>query len=429
MNTNLSPLKPDSATPLGAAISIAQMVARDAWWADDCCNWIGAKESAPTSLISHKIESCNLSLYDGVAGIALFLGCVARLAHDEILNWVLRGSLNTLRRATAENGDYTHGAHNGSAGIAWVLLTLGELNGDGGLIELALKILLRMPADLDKDTRLSIADGAAGTALVSYLIGTKYGHPALIDRSFVLARRIQEAILSARHGCLGPARPEFRSYGYSHGLGGIQLCTTLLLNAEGLSRSSGLLEPDATLSQALQSDEELVYHMPTRHAGTNGWCNGTIGDLFALQQELVLTPETSPEVQRKLFVGLQALSGQNVSLDHFNLCHGVLGVAEIITACSRVVPSEAVVNVSSTLCSSIIQNMVYFGSPWLRDGERAEMPYGLMNGIVGAGYFLLRQHSAIDSPFVLALGVSGPPKAVGIPGLAGTTAAEGVSRA
>ena len=82
---------------LTAASSIADRIVDDAVWHGDRCNWTGAvvDPALPWRL---KYRALEPNLYDGVAGVGLFLAQLAVVNGDEA---VRRTALGALRQAIA----------------------------------------------------------------------------------------------------------------------------------------------------------------------------------------------------------------------------------------------------------------------------------------------------------------------------------------
>ena len=78
---------------LEAAARIGRRLCRDAVWHDGRCNWLGwAMEPHGGQWVS-VYRAMGVSVYDGAAGIGLFLARLARLADDPIITTTAVGAL------------------------------------------------------------------------------------------------------------------------------------------------------------------------------------------------------------------------------------------------------------------------------------------------------------------------------------------------
>ena len=103
---------------LAAAESIGRRVLADAVWHDGRCGWVGAVAN-PAEPWRPKYQALEASLYDGTAGVGLFLAQLAAVTGDEAVHRTALGALRHAIEAASEMpvsaGD---GLHAGTLGIA-----------------------------------------------------------------------------------------------------------------------------------------------------------------------------------------------------------------------------------------------------------------------------------------------------------------------
>ena len=112
---------------LDAAASIGQRISADAVWHEGRCNWTGVvvDPALPWRL---EYRALGPSLYDGAAGIGLFLAQLAALTGDAEARRTAIGALRqAIARAAAMPLDARDGCHAGSLGIAWAAVRAAEL--------------------------------------------------------------------------------------------------------------------------------------------------------------------------------------------------------------------------------------------------------------------------------------------------------------
>ena len=104
---------------LAAAVRIGRRLCRDAVWHDGRCNWLGwAMEPHGGQWVSAH-RAMGVSVYDGSAGIGLFLARLARLSDDPIIAATAVGALAQALASVNEQvaaGDY--GFYAGLSGVA-----------------------------------------------------------------------------------------------------------------------------------------------------------------------------------------------------------------------------------------------------------------------------------------------------------------------
>ena len=115
---------------LAAAVSIADRIVADAVWHGDRCNWTGAvvDPALPWRLEYRALEP---NLYDGAAGVGLFLAQLAVVNGDGAVRRTARGALRqAIARAPALPPGRRDGFHAGVLGIAWAAAHAARLLDD-----------------------------------------------------------------------------------------------------------------------------------------------------------------------------------------------------------------------------------------------------------------------------------------------------------
>ena len=104
---------------LAAADQIGRRLCRDAIWADGQCNWLGWSMDFRGGQWVPAYRAMSSLLYDGTAGIGLFLARLAHLTADAITRTTATGALAqalSMVERLAEAGEY--GFYSGLSGIA-----------------------------------------------------------------------------------------------------------------------------------------------------------------------------------------------------------------------------------------------------------------------------------------------------------------------
>ena len=87
---------------LEVAHCIGRRLCRDALWADRRCNWLGWSLERNRHYWTPTFRAQGVTLYDGTAGIALFLSWLVRFTGDPLARATLAGALNRLERSLTD---------------------------------------------------------------------------------------------------------------------------------------------------------------------------------------------------------------------------------------------------------------------------------------------------------------------------------------
>jgi lantibiotic biosynthesis protein len=113
---------------LDAALRIGRRLCRDAIWSNGRCNWLGwAMEPRGGQWVT-VYRTMGSLVYDGTAGIGLFLARLAHATQDPIICTTAKAALAqalTSVDALSTAGEY--GFYSGLSGIAWCCAESGAL--------------------------------------------------------------------------------------------------------------------------------------------------------------------------------------------------------------------------------------------------------------------------------------------------------------
>src|SRR5690606_15219960 len=117
------------------------------------------------------VRELGWSLYDGRAGIALFLAAAARATDDAETRRVAEDSAAALVRQLgvrqcALSASMGIGGGTGVGGVVYALTRLANLLNDDALLDAALKAVRAIPLErIEADRKLDVMDGTAGLLL------------------------------------------------------------------------------------------------------------------------------------------------------------------------------------------------------------------------------------------------------------------------
>jgi len=352
-------------------------------------------------------------LYDGVSGVALFLGYLAAATGEERYSVLARAG---LRAARLELKDFpeavsTIGGFGGLGGVIHTLVHLGALWRDGELIEEARAAVNRLPALVERDEYLDIIGGAAGCIGILLSLQRHAPSPAVL----AVAKQCGERLLATARpadqgsGWLTKVAKERPLSGFSHGAAGIAWALLRLADVTGEERfrQAGLqgIAYERTLFSPEQGNWwDLRYVAEgTSQACAAAWCHGAPG--IGLSRLDLLGSLDDDIVRQEIQVAVKATVRFGFG-DNHSLCHGDLGNLELLSSVARTLGDSALRTMVAGVARAILDDVRVTG--W-RCGNpmRVESP-GLMTGLAGIGYGLLRLADPERVPSILLLE---PPRA------------------
>jgi type 2 lantibiotic biosynthesis protein LanM len=391
---------------LSSARTVAQELIDTAIHGEDDVTWIGLEHFGEGTW---DLAPVGVDLYGGLAGISLFLAFAGKILQDDAITSLARKSATGIvrhsQRFSSELPEI--GAFVGWGGILLTLTQLARLWNDDELLTQA-ENLVKVIADLiAEDENYAIYDGAAGA--IAPLLGfyqVTSSNSALDtavacgDHLLASAQKMETGLGWAvpRHG----PRPLL---GFAHGTAGIASALLKLAQIAGHQRfvdaaHQAMAYERRLFSSQAQNWPDLRHIDPEEEPEKYpiAWCHGAAGVGLARLQSLALLDDQrlSAEIQSALYTATNHGFGQNHSL-----CHGDMGLLELLLVAHQTTGNKQITNLLNQRVASILESIDRDG--WQCGGPMAvEMP-GLMIGIAGIGYQLLRLADPRHIPSILLL--------------------------
>lgn len=403
---------------LNAARSIGDRLETLALRGESDASWIGL------TLVDDRhwtLTPLGADFYDGLPGVIFFLAYLGEIAQDPRYTQLSRAALNTLQRILAQNQSWITqiGGFSGWGGIIYCFSHLGTLWHQPELIDRAEEYVTLLPELIDRDRNFDIIGGAAGC--IGGLLALYSVRPS--EQTLNVAMQCGEHLIThaqqLEQGC-GWHNPKINSKpltGFSHGNAGIAWALLELAALSGAERFRNIALDAIAYERSLFSPQKLNWpdlrefetavrngssespaEMPEHRSFMNAWCHGAPGiglaRLHCLQH--LNDSETSIEIKTALQTTLNRGFGYNHSL-----CHGDLGNLELLLQANKILgePQWQVQcdRIAATILGSIDRDGWLCGIPL-----EVESP-GLMTGLAGIGYGLLRLAAPDRLPSVLVL--------------------------
>jgi len=345
-------------------------------------------------------------LYLGNSGIALFLAQLGAVTGDPRFTRLARAATVTLRAQIA-HGDKLVDAVGGFAGwgaIVHTLAHLGALWQDESLLDTAEQVAAPLSPQIDADEYSDVVGGAAGCLVA--LLGLHSLRPS--GPALALAVRCGERLLACArpmdHGLgwileLAGVRP---LAGFSHGAAGISWALLQLAAATGDDRfghaAREALEYERSLYRASGGWPDLRFGAPAEQHSMCAWCHGAPGVAFGRLDSLRFLDDAA--MREDIATAVDATLAGGFGKGH-SLCHGDLGNLEILALAAELVGTPGLAGRVGRLTGGVLESIREHGWRFGLLGL-GEVP-GLMLGLAGIGYGLLRLAEPERVPSVLRL--------------------------
>jgi type 2 lantibiotic biosynthesis protein LanM len=402
--------RPDRPTPqelVTAARALGDRLSTLAVHGEDDVTWIGLNYMNEGNAA---VKPLDRDLYDGISGVALFLAYLGAMTGEgRFTTLAQRAMTNVLRgiegdRSGSRSTLPLTGAFCGWGGVIYTLTHLSSLWAKPALVDEAEKLVGLLPALIDQLEELDIIGGAAGC--IGALLALYRAAPS--DRTLAAAVRCGNRL---RDGIQLNKQAELLT-GFSHGAAGMAWALLELASVAGEERFRGtaleLIEWERSLFNTEKKNwpdlrDRQSPGLPAGPSGTGepgfcvAWCHGAPGIGLARLRSLPHLDDA--QTRAEIDAALETTLTQGFGLNH-SLCHGDLGNIELLVYASRRLDPRWEVE-AGRLASTILDGIQARG--WLCGVPLEVETPGLMTGLAGIGYELLRLADPIRVPSVLAL--------------------------
>ncbi len=403
---------------IDAAARIARRLCRDALWHGQECNWLGwaVDVFGRNWSVVYKAQSPNL--YDGTAGIALFLARIHRLTGEELFAETAIGALNHSFAALPSLPEEVRcGVYSGGLGIAWAAAAAGDALGDERIVRRALREAAGMGRATDQAPWLDVLGGAAGA--IQALLELDLPQQAREHGARLLQAAVRGA--SGTSWDTMPGQTTAHLCGYGHGAGGIACALLELWSATGEKRYRDTALDAFRYERSHYSAEHRNWpdlrdvspylpaqpQAPAQQVYAMGWCHGAPGiglsrlrahQLLpgdaAIAGELDAALATTAEACRKWV----AMPGSGLCL-----CHGLGGNADLLIAAATALGRPELRAAAEEAARGVIAQIVPNDLPWPCGVNGGGETPNLMLGLAGIGYFFLRLYDSAEVPSLLLM--------------------------
>jgi class II lanthipeptide synthase len=397
---------------LDAAEAIGRDIVADAIWHDGRCSWVGVAAD-PKDAWQPEYRALDGNLYDGTAGVGLFLAELATLTGDAAAR---RTSVGAMRHAMSRAPSSARpGFHAGSLGVAWAVAVVAVLLGEDELDEGA-RVLPAAARPLT-DGCSDVVLGSAGSAVARLLLAEMFEDPGLLDEAVTTGEQVLERATVGPHGwswaAPGP-RTRHHLCGLSHGAGGIGWALIELFASTGDDRFLGGAEGAFAYERSWMHEASGTWpdlriggqrrggrRFPSPVRAT--WCHGEAGiALTRLRAIGVLGPGSYGEEARIALDTTERhlVAAMPYDIDDLTLSHGLSGAADVLLSDGRFDAPRELGHVA-------IER--YRSTGWPCGSGGGTTP-ALFRGTSGIGWWFLRLHAPTrPSPLTLPMRLTEAP--------------------
>jgi type 2 lantibiotic biosynthesis protein LanM len=345
------------------------------------------------------------SLAEGSLGIALFLAMLGRAAGEPSYTRLAEVAFaSALREDTASARARSIGAFEGAGGALFVAAHLRALWG-GSVATAPLESALdAMEAAIADDDDLDVIGGAAGAIRSLLAVAIADGNGRAADLAVACGDHLlaRSEVVGDGVGWRLPASNASPLAGYAHGASGIASSLLALADYSGEARF-------AAVAQRAFAYERSLYCKTTRNwsdervdaspgaVGSVAWCHGAAG--IGLARVQALRASDDARLVADLNAAVETTRARGFGASHC-LCHGDLGNLELLFADAERRKDPAAKGHARRLATTIAASVR--AKPLCGNPHRIETP-GLLSGIAGIGYGLLRVADPRGVPSILTL--------------------------
>jgi type 2 lantibiotic biosynthesis protein LanM len=374
-------------------------------------SWIGLTS---TTKDHWSLAPLGMDLYDGIPGVALFLAYLGAVTQEGRYTALAQAALGTLRRQIERNpaGVATIGGFVGWGGVIYTLTHLATLWDQPALLAEAEAIVDRVPDLVGQDKQLDTIGGGAGCigSLISLYRCAKS------DRTLAAAVQCGDWLIACAQqmehgiGWIPPGTGTKPLTGFAHGGAGIAWALLELAAITGEERFRAaaraaidyersvfspkagnwpdLRDQDTFLGQAANGEDSFMV----------AWCHGAPGIGLARLQALPHLENVA--ICEEIYTALNTTLAQGFGRNH-SLCHGNLGNLELLLKASETLDDPQWCAQVNRLAAIILESIDRDG--WICANPLGTESPGLMTGLAGIGYELLRVAEPKRVPSVLLL--------------------------
>lgn len=379
--------------------------------------WIGVLQTNGGHL---SLASLGVDLYDGLPGIVLFLATLDAITQQKRYSSLVEAALTTLQRhiKPGKSSLKSIGGFDGWGGLIYSLTHLSQLWNKPELLAEAEEIVNFLPPLIEQDKGLDIIWGAAGCIISLLRLYRCSPSESTLAAAIKCGEHLIAKAQSMTQGIawVTPMPVTQPLTGLAHGAAGIAWALLELCDLTGekryrtaaikaISYERSLFRPEVSNWPDFRNFTDTVLaDKDNQHTCATAWCHGAPG--IGLARLLSLAYLDDDKIRSEINTALHTTLAHGFGSNH-SLCHGDLGNLEFLLQASQILDDPQWKSYVERLAAIILESIERHG--WLCGVPLGVETPGLMTGLAGIGYQLLRLAEPERVPSVLALE---PPKLI-----------------
>lgn len=357
------------------------------------------------------VGPAGLDLYTGTAGIGLFLAHLGPMLGDERVTALARKAAATLQHASERLRPMGTllGGFEGWGSILYGLVNLGVILDEPAAIEQARSLLSVLPDLIAQDEHLDIVSGAAGCIGSLLALHRHAPDPEALAIAVACGEHLLGKAVASGAGLAWPTQLAVQHplMGFAHGTTGIAWSLLALSAETGETRFQEAAARAIAYERAHFVAEPgdwpdlRAEQLPPRF--TPSWCHGAPG--IGLARIHALRHLDDPGLRDEVRAAATATLAHGFGHNHC-LCHGDLGNLEFLRAASEALAEPALEAATARAQATILVGLE--SHDWRCATPAHVHAPGLMIGLAGIGYGLLRLAAPSRVPSVLTLQTVAP---------------------
>ncbi|MCP4970352.1 MAG: hypothetical protein GY932_07155, partial [Arcobacter sp.] len=279
---------------LETATRIGNRLVKNAVWEGNRCTWniMSPDRGNPKDKKAIKIKAGG-AVYQGTAGILLFLVELHKIKPSKNLLKTIRGAINFSISEANNLANNSFGFHSGRVGIAYAIVKSIEILKEDNFLNSAKKILEPLKGNEKADYGIDVIGGAAGAIPALLIMEQNFNDNFCLDMAIALGENlIAKANMETTGWSWGDnSKYNFRNLlGYAHGTAGIAHAFLELYNAT--SSTYFLYAAEQAFLYERQFNNQKLFNWPDfRHSELSEYIyNNELEKLKGVLKDNLLSP-------------------------------------------------------------------------------------------------------------------------------------------
>lgn len=363
------------------------------------------------------LDSTNYRLYDGVLGLLFYLAYINKVCPGFIEPTLLeKTSHDVFHSLLTDNFEEDGcGAFNGLGGVVYVISHLLNIWEDEPLLDIGNCFIHKLSKLVSQDTVFDVQAGSAGAilCLLSYYDVTENRYALTVAEAF--GGHLVKAFTTnkERSGWRNSNIKGAILTGFSHGSAGIAYSLIRLYQITENKKYRDIALKAIAFEQTTYSDEIgnwLDFRFDSfdeqKKQAMSAWCSGSMGIGYSRFMMLGLVDEKFDQLIMPDIKRAADNLWKNTTLEDHGLCHGNFGNQEFLHQLLLNQSSISIANEAITLekfTNLINQYLCELNENGLYEKKDHFESLGLMNGLSGIGYQILKSSFPDSLPSILML--------------------------